>query len=288
MLDTPVKSAEMIIENQKISYVYHLPENPEISGKTHNKPLTVFLHGWGSSAQGFSSLFLKNTSFVALDFPGAGKSSPLQKIFTLEDYTRITQKFLEKFLQKNGFSKNQKIIAVGHSFGGRVIMKMLDMYPNFFSYKTLEKIIFIAVPFYREKTFQTELLGKIVKISNRILPKFLKLKLKKIAHMLIGENDYFDLADNEIMKKTFQNIVSEKSEISQYIPRLEQFSENQLFCFWGENDEIIPISFAYKVQQKIGKKFKIFSIPHSGHFPWVENSQSFFESWKSSSSQNFN
>jgi len=278
----------MMIENQKISYVYHLPENPEISGKTNAQPLTVFLHGWGSSAQGFTSLFSKNACFVALDFPGAGKSSPLQKVFTLEDYTRITQKFLEKFLQKNEFSKNQKITVVGHSFGGRIIMKMLDMYPDFFSHKTLEKIVFIAVPFFREKTFQTELLGKIVKISHIIFPKFLKSKLKKIAHMMIGENDYFDLDDNEIMKKTFQNIVSEKSEISQYISRLEQFSENQLFCFWGEEDAIIPISFAYDVQKKIGKKFEIFPIPKSGHFPWVENPQSFFESWKSSSSQNFN
>ncbi len=258
----------MIVDGQKISYVSRITN--------FSKPLTVFLHGWGSSAQAFSLLTQKEENFLAFDFPNCGKSSPLKTVFTLEDYTRLTQKFLEKFLEKNYKKENTpKLSLVGHSFGGRVMLKFLEIFPEKYSPDTIEKLVFIAVPFFRENTFQTRMTGILVKTANTILPEFLKKKFKKIAHLILGENDYFDLDDNEVMKKTFQHIVGE--EISGNLPLLKPFPE--ISVFWGEEDDVIPLSFAYEAQ-KIIPQIRIFTLSHAGHFPWIgANTQKFLEKW---------
>lgn len=269
---TSVQTSECIIEGQKISYRFR-------SSKNSHQPLSVFLHGWGSSALSFATLFQENENFVAIDFPGSGKSSPLQKVFTLDDYTRITKKFLQKYGEQESSNFNS-FVLIGHSFGGRVIMKLLDVYPEFFSHHTLEKILFIAVPFYKEKTFKIACVGKGVEIAKKIFPKKVLSKVKKMLHTMIGENDYFDLVDDEILQKTFQNIVSDEEEISQYIPLLSTFPPNRLFCFWGKNDTVIPLSFAYRVQEEIGEKFQVIPLANAGHFPWTENKEVFMKNWK--------
>jgi pimeloyl-ACP methyl ester carboxylesterase len=273
MTTLKIQTAEFIIERQKISAVFRITER--------KKPLSVFLHGWGSSGLSFNHLFADQPNFVAIDFPGSGKSSPLQKVFTLEDYTRITKIFLEKFFQNADLPESISMHLIGHSFGGRVIAKLLELYPNEFLPEKIAKIVFIAVPFYRDSNIKTQIIGKLFSIGKKIIPAFFQKNIKKIAHKIIGENDYFDLAENQIMKTTFQNIVGE--EIAPYLQNLKKFSKGQIFCFWGENDEVIPLSFAHDLQKEISH-LQIFAIPGAGHFPWIdfsgEKNKIFMKHWK--------
>jgi len=264
-----MNTTEVIIEGQKIFYVSEISDD--------SAPLTVFLHGWGSSGLAFTRLYENQKNFLALDFPNSGKSSPLKTVFTLEDYTRVTHQFLQKFLVKNNISgSEQKIILVGHSFGGRVIAKLLNLYPDFYSPQKIEKIVCISVPFYRENTLKTRLIGKLVQAGNTLLSPSVLSSLKGVFHKIVGENDYFDLAENIVMKQTFQNIVGEEIQ-----PYLSKFSEYSTFCFWGKNDDIIPFSFAEKAQSEEIPDLTIFCIENAGHFPWVDNPKDFLGHWDS-------
>ena len=80
----------------------------------------ILLHGWGSNLKSFNSLIelLKSKYRVlAIDYPGFGESSELKRSFTIDDYADI----VEKFLVKLGI---EKVILVGHSYGGRIILKL--------------------------------------------------------------------------------------------------------------------------------------------------------------------
>ena len=80
----------------------------------------LFLHGWGSSILPFMRLIntLKvNHRVVALDFPGCGESDTMAEAWDIDDYCNFVIKFI------NAVNLNNPVL-VGHSHGGRVIMKL--------------------------------------------------------------------------------------------------------------------------------------------------------------------
>ena len=100
---------ECMIDGLKLNY--------EIAGE--GQPL-LMLHGWGSNLQAFQCLvpaLSEKYRVIRLDFPGFGKSSPVPRVFCVDDYVDITIKFIQ-FLQLT------KLSLAGHSFGGRVIIKL--------------------------------------------------------------------------------------------------------------------------------------------------------------------
>ena len=80
----------------------------------------LMLHGWGSSCDAYNFMtktFSDRFRMVSLDFPGFGKSDMINEPWDVEKYCQITLKFIEKL----GITD---YIIVGHSFGGRVIIKL--------------------------------------------------------------------------------------------------------------------------------------------------------------------
>ena len=88
----------------------------------NDKKTLVFLHGWGVSSEIFKPLyyFLKDEfNIYDLDLPGFGQT-PIEKPMTLKDYAD----FVHKFLKDN---KIEQPIIIGHSFGGAVAAKFIQM-----------------------------------------------------------------------------------------------------------------------------------------------------------------
>ena len=82
--------------------------------------LVVLLHGWGSNIELFenmSELLARKYHVVAPDMPGFGLSDEPKEPWRVDDYVDFVLKFLEPFAPK-------KVTFLGHSFGGRVIIKM--------------------------------------------------------------------------------------------------------------------------------------------------------------------
>ena len=88
------------------------------------EPVVLFLHGWGMSKDCFDKLVPKlkpNQKSICLDFFGFGNSTEPENYFDTYEYAYHIFIFLKKI-------KVNKIIIVGHSFGGRVAIILSSLY----------------------------------------------------------------------------------------------------------------------------------------------------------------
>ena len=82
--------------------------------------LVVLLHGWGSNIKLFANLIdLLSAKYtvVAMDMPGFGESEEPKTPWCVDDYVQFVIDFLKDYDTK-------EVTLLGHSFGGRVIIKM--------------------------------------------------------------------------------------------------------------------------------------------------------------------
>ena len=82
--------------------------------------LIVLLHGWGSNIRLFANLIAllsRKYKVVAMDMPGFGESQEPPAAWDVSDYVQFVVDFLSDYSDK-------KIMFLGHSFGGRVIIKL--------------------------------------------------------------------------------------------------------------------------------------------------------------------
>lgn len=89
-------------------------------------PLIVWGHGWRQSRAAFKAMIqsLPNYPHLLIDFPGFGESPLASRPWGVKDYAEATAKLLASQKQ------NRKLIWVGHSFGGRVGIRLAIDHPE--------------------------------------------------------------------------------------------------------------------------------------------------------------
>ena len=248
---------EVIINRNKIRYA-------EKQGG--NDTVFIFLHGWGSDYTIFSPLYEVLDTVLAFDFPGWGGSPEPEEIWDLDAYTNLAEAFIHK---KAG---DKKIVFIAHSFGGRVLLKMLSHH----AIENIQQILCIGVPFIRKHSVWYSFLqrcSKIAGIGLSYLPEQPSLKIKQVLHRAIGADDYGALKSDK-MKKTFQNILNE--EVANYCDTLKNYKTDFI---WGENDTTTPFSDAVPIVGKTGARLHI--IKDGDHFPFRgKTEQAFMETFK--------
>jgi pimeloyl-ACP methyl ester carboxylesterase len=124
--------------------------------------LIVLLHGWGSNITLFANLIdllSKKYKVVAMDMPGFGKSEEPKEVWDVSSYVQFVIDFLKDYDAK-------EVMLLGHSFGGRVIIKMHSR--NDLPFKVTKVILVdsagIMPPKSNKKTWRTRYykMGKTV------------------------------------------------------------------------------------------------------------------------------
>ena len=88
-------------------------------------PALIILHGWGLDGSTYHKLaeLLANDFFVLVpDLPGFGKTRAPQKPYDVLEYAKRVKKFMK-------LQKIDEAFIVGHSFGGRVTVKLVPSGP---------------------------------------------------------------------------------------------------------------------------------------------------------------
>src|SRR6185369_16382491 len=83
-------------------------------------PAVVMLHGWGASSQNFDALAGRLSGqfrVVQLDLPGFGGTQAPATAWHIQDYAAFVAAFLDKL------AITRLDAGIGHSFGGRVLIK---------------------------------------------------------------------------------------------------------------------------------------------------------------------
>ncbi len=225
--------------------------------------VVILLHGWGSNLKSFNSLIelLKSKYRVlAIDYPGFGESSELKRSFTIDDYADIVEKFLVKLGIK-------KVILVGHSYGGRIILKLNSRKALPFEIK--KNVLIDAAGLKDKRDFKTTLKIKTFKTLKKmahILPisEEKKEELEKELKSRFGSKDYADA--KPIIRETLVKSVNED-----LTDCLDDMRETLLI--WGDRDMVTPMWMAKKMESTIKNAGLV--VLSGGHFSYLDDPYKF-------------
>lgn len=222
-----------------------------------NKPI-ILLHGWGVDSSIYDYLaqnLAKDYLVYQIDLPGFGKSEEPICPYSLDDYVKLLRQFIT--------DKNiENPIILGHSFGGRIVIKYASLYH-------VEKLILVDSAGLKKRNYH--LVKTKIKIY-QLKKKWYRLTKNIIKyHNLIknsGSDDYQNASI--IMKKTMINITNEYLE-----PLLKNIKCDTLII-WGKKDTTTPYYQALKLKKKI-KNAGLVTLEGAGHFPFLESKQTFIK-----------
>lgn len=218
----------------------------------------LFLHGWGSNIklwQGLMDTVAPKYTALALDMPGFGESDEPKEAWNVDDYVDFVLKFVDLF-------KPESLVLVGHSFGGRVIIKMLNRELPF----EVKKIILIdAAGIKPKKTFKQKISLLAYKTGRKIMEtKPLKAMFPDAVENMRkkrGSADYNSATP--IMRQTLVKVVNE--DLTELLPNIKASS----LLVWGTNDTATPLSDGEKMESLIPDAGLV-KVQGAGHYSFLE------------------
>ncbi len=227
--------------------------NVEYIKKGNGDNKILLLHGWGCNIDIFKNIIDYLSEFMevyAIDFPGFGKSDEPKEAWNVGQYADLTEKFIEKMNIK-------ELSLLGHSFGGRVIIKLVNRENLKFKIDKLVLVDSAGIKHETKKTLKQKIYKIVFPIIKKISPKLLnKIKTK------VGSSDYRNATP--VMRDVLVKAINE--DLSELVPNIK----NSTLIIWGENDTATPYSDAEYLNENI-KDSGIVKIENAGHFSFLDN-----------------
>lgn len=199
----------------------------------------VLLHGWSARAEKFENLRLEleklDWKVLNLDMPGFGLAAP-KEVWGVSEYANWALEQIDKKWKRGTY------VVFGHSFGGRLTIKMAAQ-------DQINKAVICAPGgLSRPNLIKRLLFGLMAKIG-----KLFGLdKYRWLLYKLAREHDYEKAGG--IMKHVFKKVVAENLS-----PLLEKINIPTL-VLWGKQDKIVPHTDAKKFRNA-----KIILFNDQGH-----------------------
>ncbi|HIP52159.1 MAG TPA: alpha/beta hydrolase [Campylobacterales bacterium] len=180
------------------------------------KEAILVLHGWGSNKEIMKQAFskeLKDYKHIYLDMPGFGASTN-EMVLATEDYAKMVLLFLESL-------NVEPIVAMGHSFGGKVATLLNSEY----------LVLLSSAGVVTEKPWS-------IKIKIATFKMLKPLGFKRIRELFVAPDAQ---GMSHEMYETFKNVVDEDFE--------DEFSKSKskALCFWGIDDTATPLYTGEKI-----------------------------------------
>lgn len=202
----------------------------------------IFLHGWGGSTASFlgAARALGESFRVTLvDFYGFGGTPHPDYPLFVEDFAKSVAAIINHY-------KMTRVTLVGHSFGGRVAIRLASRYGYLVDSVVLADSAGILPRrgvVYRAKILRHKLLTRL-----------------GVAHSA-GSPDYRALSG--AMKETFKNVVNE--DLSFELDKITL----PVLIIWGDKDRDTPIYMAKRMYRKI-RNSGLVVFRGAGHYAYLE------------------
>lgn len=213
----------------------------------------VILHGWNLSGARFASLaeVLRGKGYRVFtpDLPGFGDEPIPKRPWHVVNYAEFVKHYTDKHQIRHP-------IFIGHSFGGRVSLKYIELYPD-----DVRALILSGTPGFSPIPQKKLLLFLVVAKIGGFIFSLPPLNLfadwaRRWLYYIAGAREF--LRAEGSMRETFKHIVQDNlihAMESVYVPCL---------LLWGEFDVIVPVAIARRMQECIhGAVLKI--IPEMDH-----------------------
>jgi pimeloyl-ACP methyl ester carboxylesterase len=220
-------------------------------------PALLMMHGWGQNLESLRTLgelLSKHARVHLIDMPGFGRSAAPEIDWDTIGYAeRIIRYMDEKSIDR--------AILLGHSFGGRVSVRMASRHPE-----RVEAVVLInsgglkRLPGkWKLKAQLVKTLGKTLKSLDKttgstyyeswFVPKFASIDYKNAGRL------------RNILVKTVNEDVSEDAS------RIK----SPVFLLWGELDTETPLEMGQRFNSLIPYS-ELLVLPGKGHFPFIGDS----------------
>ena len=252
---------EQIIEVNSSPVYYQIAG----SGKS-----VLILHGWRSSSQAWTlfqqKLAGEKAKVIIPDLPGFGKTPlPSTEGWPLNYYSRWVESFTQELEKKGELSF--PFTLIGHSFGGRIAIKLAARKNH-----SLSSLILVdAAGLAFQPNWRKKIMAKIAKEGEEFLTAFhcspnFKENLKILIYRLIRQKDYLKVSPE--MRKTFQKIIGE--DLFSLLPKIDV----PTLIIWGAKDSLLPVDQASLFNEKIPhSQLKI--ITEAAHSPQLDTPEKF-------------
>jgi pimeloyl-ACP methyl ester carboxylesterase len=200
----------------------------------------VALHGWGRTGTDFTEI-LAGLDALAIHLPGFGPTAAPDTVWGTEDYARVVADAIEPI---------GPVVLVGHSFGGRIAVRLAASRPELVS-----ALVLTGAPLVRmSPTAKPSLSYRIVKALHRlgVVPDaVLESRRKKL-----GSADYN--AAQGILRDILVKTVNEN-----YDADLARIS-TPAWLVWGEHDTAAPTAAGKIASERIrGARWTV--VPNEAH-----------------------
>ncbi|MDR2686162.1 MAG: alpha/beta hydrolase [Oscillospiraceae bacterium] len=227
-------------------------------GEQGEGPAILLLHGWGADGALFApltGLLARKYRVLALDFPGFGHSPEPPAPWDVDGYADLVLGFLDAL----GIGE---CALLGHSFGGRVIIKLCARQleaPRF------TKAILVGAAGVRHgQGKKSSGRAKRYRLAKKILKPFPKLLERARNHY--GSADY--RAASPLMRQVLVNTVNE--DLSGLLPLIRQ----ETLLIWGRGDDQTPLSDGQLMENTIPNAGLVI-LENAGHYAFLERQEQF-------------
>lgn len=220
-------------------------------------PKILLMHGWGCDHTTLNSIAKQlegKMHIYSIDFPGFGKSDEPQSVWGVEEYTRLTERFIE-------LMGGDIDILLGHSFGGRVGILLSSRHPEIRKLVLVDaagikprrslKYYFKVYSFKLAKRFYYLVFGK-----EKAEARLNRIRAKR------GSSDYAGASPR--MRAILSKCVNE--DLKHCLPSIKAST----LLIWGANDTATPLADA-KLMEKAIPDAGLVSFDGCGHYSFLDN-----------------
>lgn len=272
---TETINAKRMSDRRSFNFSEQVSINYEEHG-TDGRPM-VFLHGFGASIETWRDIqtgLQRNYRLFFLDLKGFGLSSkPDDGKYSLVDQAEIVLAFLKE-------RKLKDVTLVGHSYGGAVCLFAYIKAQREGNEHIIKRMILVdAAAYIQNFPFFIKVLRK--PIVNWMVMNLIPSKMRasftlrrlfyeqtKVSETIIERYAaYFNQPGsyNSFVESAKQIVPQNPDAIVEEIKKIEVPS----LILWGENDPVIPVEHAYRLNRDI-RNSSLVIIPDCGHIPHEE------------------
>lgn len=219
----------------------------------------IILQGWGTELSVYDSIaeyMSAQYRVIQFDFPGFGNSEEPKEAFDVDKYTTFFIRFMESLGVKSA-------VLLGHSYGGRVIIKLLNREDYSFN---VERVVLVdSAGIMPVRSLMQKLKIKKYKFVKKIYN--LSFMYKLFPDMIEqwkskqGSEDYRNATP--IMRETLVKSVNE--DLTYLLPNINK----EVLLIWGDMDTATPISDAKKMDNLIPDS-GLAVIKGAGHYSFLD------------------
>jgi pimeloyl-ACP methyl ester carboxylesterase len=222
----------------------------EISGDSSSRHI-LFLHGWGGSREslrGIGTLFHHTHRVHLFDLPGFGEAPPPPESWGTIEYADLVQQYI---LEKVPGT----VVLVGHSFGGRVSVRLAAR-----RLAQVRDVVLLGVPGLPQPAFSRT---RVRRWWIRALRRFL-IAIKPLA----GERG-IRWHSNRFGSKDYQAAGALRPLLVRTVNEDLTESARSIACpvllVWGTDDTETPPWLAERYAQLLGGRATLTLLPHKDH-----------------------